>query len=394
MADPAKKVLIAHVPYQHRGGEDAHVELLAEAYRAIGVTPVLYPSAREPASGGMLVAGVRSLWSAEPPADFLELWEREKPGFIHAHNLFPQLGPAFLRWVIRSDVRLVMTIHNHRFYCTNGLALRGGRVCKDCFGARVAWRPVAYNCNGSRAKSAYHAAALTEIRGADLYRRAVSAFIAPSPYIAAELVRWGAAPESVVQVVNPAKKDPAPTPAPRSSSSRPRVFFAGRLAEEKGIRHLLEAAPELKDCEILIAGDGPLRSAVERMAQAQGHVRYLGQRSREEILKQVGESDVGVLPSICNEILPTFVLECYSAGVPCAISDTDSTRWLAQGSFEGLGALFSTGNSKALVSGVRKGLALPKPSSERLEQVRMELGFERFCQELQSRVVHGISEGR
>src|SRR5690606_23743684 len=42
------KVGLLHVPYQVRGGEDIHVELLAQTYREIGAEIVLIPQERIP----------------------------------------------------------------------------------------------------------------------------------------------------------------------------------------------------------------------------------------------------------------------------------------------------------------------------------------------------------
>ncbi|MEO1527251.1 MAG: glycosyltransferase [Planctomycetota bacterium] len=90
-----------------------------------------------------------------------------------------------------------------------------------------------------------------------------------------------------------------------------RVTFVGRLAAEKGLDHLLEAAKTLRDVEFRIAGDGPRRSRVERTAAQHSNVRYLGWLSRENVLREMDETDVLVLPSSV-ETFGTVALEALA----------------------------------------------------------------------------------
>ncbi len=77
--------------------------------------------------------------------------------------------------------------------------------------------------------------------------------IAPSPYLAAEARRFGAADVRVV----PYGIEIPPLPGP--SDEPPHVLFAGRLSPEKGILEFVEATEGLPR---RVVGDGPLRSGV------------------------------------------------------------------------------------------------------------------------------------
>src|SRR5690606_23270164 len=68
----------------------------------------------------------------------------------------------------------------------------------------------------------------------------------------------------------------------------PVVFFAGRLIEVKGTAYLLRAMHEVRKqlpgAELLIAGSGPLRRALERQAAELGvPVRFLGRATPDAI---------------------------------------------------------------------------------------------------------------
>ncbi len=76
-----------------------------------------------------------------------------------------------------------------------------------------------------------------------------------------------------------------------------RVLFAGRLAPEKNIQLLIDAAAELPNIQFTIAGDGPLKASVAEQANRSPNLEYLGWVSRRELMAQVDRADMLVLPS-------------------------------------------------------------------------------------------------
>ncbi len=61
-----------------------------------------------------------------------------------------------------------------------------------------------------------------------------------------------------------------------------------------------------------VAGDGPLRREVE----AEEHVQYEGWLRGEELGSFVDSCDIGLVPSLCNDVGPFVVPEWLSAGRP------------------------------------------------------------------------------
>jgi glycosyltransferase involved in cell wall biosynthesis len=97
---------------------------------------------------------------------------------------------------------------------------------------------------------------------------------------------------------------------------RPLILVVARLDPQKGHPDLLAAAAEVPDVQFLLAGDGPDRLALERMAIELGvedRVRFLGHRA--DVADLMAASDVFVLPSL-YEGLPISVLEAMAAGLP------------------------------------------------------------------------------
>ncbi len=106
----------------------------------------------------------------------------------------------------------------------------------------------------------------------------------------------------------------------------PRVVFVGRLAQQKGVTHLVDAAARLRTpgVSVTLVGDGPDRAALERQAAGLGvadRVRFLGFRAHDEVPAVLAATDVLVLPSVYEE-LGSVLLEGLQAGVPIVASDT------------------------------------------------------------------------
>lgn len=381
----ARKVLIVHVPYEHRGGEDVHVDALAQGYREIGIEPVLFPASRVPSSTH-LKAAFESLMPLESSPEIEAVFRQENPIYIHLHNAFPKLGPRFFRWVVKNKIKMAMTVHNHRFFCTNGLALRDKKICKDCFSDKVPWRAIRYNCNQDIKKTVYHALALSQMRLQELYPTAVYRFVAPSPYLQGELVRAGMPKERVMYILNPvfwSEEKGGSNKANKvvaHSEARFDAIYAGRLSQEKGIAEFLKAIELLPQSTFVVAGDGPERPMVEAAAKTNANIKFVGAVTHEEVLDLIAAARIAVLPSICNETLSTFALEAFYQGRRCVVPALDSTSWLASSEFPGV--LAKAGDSMALAESIRTALALGPIPEDDILRLRLKLGFHRFCKEL------------
>lgn len=119
---------------------------------------------------------------------------------------------------------------------------------------------------------------------------------------------------------------------PAKLSDTFRLICVGRLCEQKGQLLLLEACRYLKEkglrFELLLAGDGEMRTEVERMVHAYdlgAEVKITGWISSKEVREAILASNAMVLPSFA-EGLPVVLMEAmalrrpvistYVAGIP------------------------------------------------------------------------------
>jgi glycosyltransferase involved in cell wall biosynthesis len=110
----------------------------------------------------------------------------------------------------------------------------------------------------------------------------------------------------------------------------PVVLFVGRLVEGKRPQDAVKAVSRLPadlDARLYVVGDGPMRPALEAMAD--DRVEFLGQLPYDEMPAVYRAGDALVLPSRA-EGLPRTVLEAFASGVPVVSSHLEHTAPVVQ----------------------------------------------------------------
>jgi glycosyltransferase involved in cell wall biosynthesis len=128
------------------------------------------------------------------------------------------------------------------------------------------------------------------------------------------------------------------------------VLFAGRLVYYKGIQFLIDAVRDL-DLKLLIAGEGPLRPALERQIEERGlgsKVRILGRVTDSELASLYSIADLFVLPSTePAEAFGLVQLDAMAYGLP--VINTDLPGGVPSVSIHGqTGFTVPPGNTSAL----------------------------------------------
>jgi len=91
------------------------------------------------------------------------------------------------------------------------------------------------------------------------------------------------------------------------------VLFGGRLAKEKRVMKLAEAAEDVPELIFRFAGDGPLMAQLKKKAKASPNLILTGWLSREDLLVEIDTSDLVVLPSE-HESFGSIALEVMARG--------------------------------------------------------------------------------
>ncbi len=100
-------------------------------------------------------------------------------------------------------------------------------------------------------------------------------------------------------------------PTPSNVGGCKKILFAGRLAPEKNLDSLIEAARNLPELQFSIAGDGPERDKIEENSDKLTNLSYLGWLKRTQLRDVIDDHDVLVLPSFF-ESFGTVTLEAMA----------------------------------------------------------------------------------
>ncbi len=105
----------------------------------------------------------------------------------------------------------------------------------------------------------------------------------------------------------------------RTEHGRPIVLFVGRLVPYKGVDVLLDAMRSIS-AALVVVGDGPLREALQRQAEAAGitdRVRFAGEVTAEELAALYRACELVVLPSVTRqEAFGVVQIEAMARGKP------------------------------------------------------------------------------
>ena len=139
------------------------------------------------------------------------------------------------------------------------------------------------------------------------------------------------------------------------------VLYVGRLHRQKGVDTLVRAVPLLPpDVPVTLAGDGPERAALEKLAARLGvadRVRVTGFLPHRQVPELLAGAAVAVLPSRYEE-LGTALVEAMAAGRPVVASAVGGIPELVRDGVDGL--LVPPGEPVALATAVRALLADPQ----------------------------------
>jgi glycosyltransferase involved in cell wall biosynthesis len=150
---------------------------------------------------------------------------------------------------------------------------------------------------------------------------------------------------------------------PRAPRTPPRVAIVARLVPLKGIDIAIRALAHVRaPIELAIAGDGPARADLERLAA--GRATFLGAVDETARDRLLAESAAVVVPSRVvaggrSEGLPLVALEALAAGVPLVASAVGGLPSLAPAA-----ALVPPDDPHALASAIDRVLAAPPPAHE------------------------------
>jgi glycosyltransferase involved in cell wall biosynthesis len=254
---------------------------------------------------------------------------RSRPDVVHAHGLRAAAVAALAVGRSRHRPRLVVTVHNAA--PAGGLAAAVYRMLE--------WLVA------RRADQVLCVSTDLEARMRALGAKRVGRALVPAPSLPAPPLPAPPLPAP------PRRGASAEAPAGLKADGAPIVLTVARLAAQKGLHTLIEAAGRWRDRDpvplVVVAGTGPLLGDLTAAARAAGvRARFLGHR--DDVPALLAAADVVVLPSLW-EGQPLIVHEALAAGRPLIASRTGG---IADLTGEGAALLVPPGDAAALSAAV------------------------------------------
>ena len=134
---------------------------------------------------------------------------------------------------------------------------------------------------------------------------------------------------------------------------RPVVLMVSALIESKRVLEGLRAVARLPEAFLLVAGDGPLREAVDREAARLLPGRFRRDTFPHERMPALYRSADVFLHTTAGESFGNVYVEALASGLPVVAHDDEVTRWV----LERQALLVDAGDEAALAAALQRALA-------------------------------------
>jgi glycosyltransferase involved in cell wall biosynthesis len=249
-------------------------------------------------------------------------------------------------WSSRDNVQ-----HIHAHFGTNSTAIA-------MLASQLSGIPYSFTAHGSEE---FEKAPLLSL---DMKLRNAAFAVCVSSFGRSQLMRWSAPDQwSKIAVIHCGLDDAYLAANVSLPPVAPRLVCVGRLGEHKAQLVLIDAVRQLRDigidCEVVFAGDGPMRSKVEAAIVSAGlgdRISMIGWVSAERVRAEIIAARALVLPSF-SENMPVVIMEAMALGRPVISTYIAGIPELVQPGKTGW--LVPSSDAEALAHALREALAAP-----------------------------------
>jgi glycosyltransferase involved in cell wall biosynthesis len=247
---------------------------------------------------------------------------------IHYHNISLVGGPQILR--CGQGLKLY-TLHEYWLLCPTHMLFRFNReVCthKSCLLCTLIHRrpPQLWRYTGAIKAAVKH----------------VDVFIAPSKFTKNKHLEMGLK-IPIVELPHFTSRWASHEHTEQPMTGESSYFlFVGRLEKIKGLHTVLPVFRHYQKAELWIAGTGEYEPVLRRMAEGAPNIRFLGDRSGEELRSLYRGAVATIVPSMWYEVFGIVILEAFSQSTPVIVRNRGAMPDLIEESCGGF--VFDTEN--------------------------------------------------
>lgn len=334
------KVLLAHKLYGITGGAEIFFRETDRILRKNGHQTLLVstgaeneavlenvhllkaPAYREGGIASKIVNLPAAIYDTGKKRTVTKLIRAFKPDVMHTFSINVHLSPSIVDAARAASVPLVGTFNDYKHICPNYKLFHSGRLCLDC-------QKGAY-LNAFKNKCCHDSRGLSLASGLEAYvhkflkiYQAYNHITFSSEYMAQVTQRfWPARTISWSKLRNPLPETFRVSPPAGPKKCQPYGLYFGRLAEEKGVDRILQAASEIDGFSIKIIGDGPELPRLKEMRAAANlsNVEFLGPLWGKPLAAYLSNALFVLVPSLWPENSPYVINQAFTAGCPVIAS--------------------------------------------------------------------------
>lgn len=342
------RVLLIHNKYQQRGGEDAVFENETELLRQHGneVETLLFDN-NDINQLSKIELISKLFYNKGSYKKLNTIIQKFKPEIIHVHNFFPLASPSIFFASSRNRIPTVVTFHNYRLICSNGILFRENKTCEKCINSTFSISGIVHKCyRNSRLQTASLTTMTALHKLIKTWNNKIDGYICLTEFSKNKLVNSSLKLDKCKVYIKPNFSFEEKNKAQKRENF---YLFVGRLSKEKGIKTLLELAKQ-SEINLKIAGTGEMQEEVLTNSQQFSNIEYLGQRNKEELKELYSKCRALIFPSTWYEGFPMTIVEALSNGTPVICSKIGGLPEIIDQGYNGL--LFEPNNVNSLKSSI------------------------------------------
>jgi glycosyltransferase involved in cell wall biosynthesis len=308
------KILIIHNAYGKYSGEEAVIDANINILEKVGHKVIKFSRSSEEITSshlGKYKAFFTSFYNPCSIKTLRILLNKEKPDIIHIHNLYPLISPSILPFIRKYGIPVIMTVHNYRLVCPNGLFYNGEKICEACSNGKE-WNCIINNCEKSILKSLSYALRNASSRIFKYYKNNIDAFLCLTEFQRQKLIQNGfpenrchTLPNFLGDIKNKIIYD---------TSIKENILFLGRINKQKGFDILINAAKRCKNIKFKVAGKPDKKFInIDNLPE---NVQWLGIIDGQKKEEALNTALALVFTSRSYEGFPMVFLEAMQHGIP------------------------------------------------------------------------------
>jgi len=323
-------VLILHNTYLYTGGEETVVAAEIESLKANG-SKVYYKEYTNANFKSFnlktILAPFNTIFNIFSFFEIIYFIKINKIKIVHAHNIFYTASPSIFWAAKLAGAKTVITIHNYRLFCLSANFFRNKQNCFECSNEN-SFKPGLKNKCFKNSWFASFTLAIS-IRLSDFigtWKNKIDHYIVLNEFAKQLLINKGIDSKKIVLKSNFLPPITLNVKVPFRDNF---YLFAGRITEEKGIRHLINTFTNVNK-PLTIAGKGDLVHIINKSATT--NIAYIGLQSKQQIKTLLLKCRALIFPSIWIESMPMTLIEAQTLGtIPIVAASINTINMIEDG---------------------------------------------------------------